>query len=80
MPFKLGDLKDEGLLLKGLYEAIKENSGCRKEEALADAYALSGINHRKMEAILEDADAITKTFFEENNLQHLIAGKIIASR
>lgn len=69
---QLGILKDEGLLLTGLCETIKQSTGCEEEEALAKAYTLLGRKQRKMQAILDYAEAITKTFFKEDNLQHLI--------
>ncbi|MHC1703918.1 MAG: hypothetical protein AB9846_08420 [Tenuifilaceae bacterium] len=70
---KLGDLKDEGLLLTGLCEAIKLHSGCSEREALEKAYNLLGSKQRKMEEILDEAEEITKIFFKEKNLLHLIA-------
>lgn len=71
----LGSLKDEGLLLTGLCEAIKQkNTVCLNEEILEEAYILLGRKQRRMPAILNNADAITKKYFEENNLQQLIAG------
>jgi hypothetical protein len=76
---QLGSLKDEGLLLTGLCEAIKQNTCCNEEETLAKAYTLLGRKQRKMQAILDNAETITKTFFKENNLQHLIARTITAS-
>jgi hypothetical protein len=75
----LGRLKDEGLLLTGLCEAIRQSTSCREEEALAKAYALLGKKQHKIQEILDNAEAITKTFFKENNLQHLIAGIAKAS-
>ena len=70
---QLGSLKDEGLLLIGLCEAIKQSTACKEEEALAKAYAMLGRKQRRLQTIMDDAEAITKTFFKENNLQHLIA-------
>jgi len=70
---KLGELKDDGLLLTGLCEAIKLHSGCSEREALEKAYNLLGSKQRKMEEILDEAEEITKTFFKEKNLLHLIA-------
>ncbi|MCE5345761.1 MAG: hypothetical protein LLG13_05655 [Bacteroidales bacterium] len=76
---ELGNIKDEGLLLTGLCEAIKQSSACSEEEALAKAYTLLGRKQRKMQTILDDAEAITRTFFKERNLQYLVA-KTTSSR
>jgi hypothetical protein len=75
---ELGNLKDEGLLLAGLCEAIKQSTSGREEDAMESAYAMLGKKQRKIQVILDNAEAITKTFFMENNLQHLIAGIITA--
>ena len=71
---KLGNLKDEGLRLTGLCEAIKQSTDCSQEEAMIRAYKLLGNKQRKMQEILDNAEVITKLFFEENNLKHLLAG------
>ncbi len=70
---QLGILKDEGLLLIGLSEAIMKSKGCTKEEALVETYTLLGQEQHKMKIILDNADVITKTFFKEKNLDHLIS-------
>lgn len=69
---RLGKLKDEGLLIAGVSEALMENS-VHKENKLAEAELLLGKKQRKMQAILKEAASDTKTFFEENNLQYLIS-------
>jgi hypothetical protein len=33
-----------------------------------------GKKQQKLEALLSNADAITKTFFEEHNLEQMVAG------
>ena len=70
---QLGNLKDEGLLLTGLCEAIKHNTACMDDEILVKAETLLGRKQRRMQSILDDSEAITRTFFKENNLQHLIS-------
>ena len=77
---QLGILKDEGLLLTGLCEAIKQSTPCNDEEALEKAYSQLGQKQRRVQTILDNAEAITKTFFREKTLQHLIAGTTAASR
>ncbi len=71
---ELGRYKDDGLLITGLCEAMKQTPGCDDEAALARAAELLGVKQRNINDILNDAENITKTFFEENNLKHLIAG------
>lgn len=71
---QLGILKDEGLLLTGLCEAIEKSTGSNAEESVAKAYKLLGTKQRIMQDILDEASSITKTYFEEGSLQHLIAG------
>jgi len=69
----LGKLKDEGLLITGVAEAIKQGAAGRESEILAEAEALLGRKQRKMQVILDEAELITKTFFKENNLHFLIS-------
>jgi hypothetical protein len=71
---KLGSLKDEGLLLAGLCESIEKCTGCSAGESLERAYALLGSKQRPMHDILADASSVSRTYFEENSLLHLIGG------
>lgn len=70
---QLGRYKDEGLLITGLCEALEQAPGCNDEATFNKATELLGSKQRKMKDILNDAEAIALTFFEEKNLQHLIA-------
>jgi polyhydroxyalkanoate synthesis regulator phasin len=70
---KLGKLKDEGLLVTGLCQAIEQTTGCSDDEALAEAYIQLGRQQRKMREILDEAETVTKTFFKEDNLKQLIS-------
>lgn len=69
---RLGSLKDEGLLITGLYEAIKQSASCTDEEAMAKGTNLLGEKQRKMQEILDEAEVITRMFFKDNILKHLI--------
>lgn len=69
---RLGVMKDEGLLITGLTEAIKYNPGCGRNEAIARDYSRSGNKQKRMQQILDEAEEITKTFIKEKNLEHLI--------
>jgi len=70
---ELGRLKDEGLILTGLAEAIMETDGMNDDEAMIKAYSLLGESQSKMPEILKQAEVISKVFFSENNLEHLLA-------
>ena len=72
--YTLGTLKDEGLLIEGLKEAIQQTTTCNDEEAFKTTYIILGKKQRKMKVILDEAEVITKTFFSEHNLEHLLAG------
>jgi hypothetical protein len=76
----LGNLKDEGLVLVGLKEAIQQTTACNDDEAYKSAYAILGKKQRKMQAILDNAEVISKTFFTENNLEHLLAATASATK
>jgi hypothetical protein len=78
--YTLGNLKDEGLLIDGLKEAIQQTSACYDEEAFKNTYLILGKKQRKMQAILDEAEAITKPFFKENNLEHLVSGVTLISK
>ncbi|MBP6432777.1 MAG: hypothetical protein KA319_13515 [Ferruginibacter sp.] len=69
---KLGSLKDEGLIITELKEAIQQTSSCTDDEAYAKAYTILGKKYKKLTVILDEAEAITKTFFTENNLENLV--------
>lgn len=70
---KLGSLKDEGLLITGLCEAITNNTSYSDEEALSETYSLLGGKQRKMQEILIEAEQVTNKFFNDKILQGLIS-------
>ena len=72
---KLGNIKDEGLILIGLCESLKQSTACTEEDALLNAETLLGSKQRKLQFLLADAEDITKTYIRENNLQRLISKK-----
>ncbi len=69
---KLGELKDEGLLITGLAESIKHNSQCSENEAVKKAYAMSGEKRDRLQQILDEAETLTRTYFREKNLKRLL--------
>jgi len=70
---RLGEIKDEGLLITGLAEAIKYNSHCTDNDAIKEAYSLSGEKQDRLQKILDEAESLTKTFFNEKNLTKLLS-------
>lgn len=69
---ELGNIKDEGLLLTGLCETLKQVNSMDEDVATSKAYQILGDKHLKMDMILERAEIITRTFFEEDNLKNLL--------
>lgn len=77
---KLGVLKDEGLLITGLAEAIRHNTGCSDKDAIRESCAMSGVKQSRIQEILDEAEAVTKKFIKEKNLKHLIVKTIKARK
>lgn len=71
---RLGSLKDEGLLQAGLSEAISAVSGKAIDESIAIAQSLLGKKQRPVRVILDEAENITRTFFEEKIHEYLLFG------
>jgi hypothetical protein len=71
---ELGSLKDSGLRVIAVKEALLQASPLTEAAALKNAYGILGSKQPKLPAILDKADAITKTYFRENNLEHMIIG------
>lgn len=69
---KLGKLKDEGLLITGLADALQQAKGAGEEDALKQAYTILDKDTGRMQAILDEAEKITKIFIRENNLGQLV--------
>lgn len=69
---KLGELKDEGLLITGLAEAIKYNTGCSEKDAINEAYSSMGIKQKRLKQILSEAELLSKMFIREKNLKYLV--------
>ncbi len=77
---ELGNLKDSGLKVEVIKEALlqtsaKEPAGKTNENAiLAKASKLAGPGQKSIEQVLKAAEDICKTFCKEKNLEALIAG------
>ncbi|MEO6723132.1 MAG: hypothetical protein ABIN67_22390 [Ferruginibacter sp.] len=71
---ELGQLKDSGLRIIAVNEALQQTAGIGNELAYREAYKLIGNNQPKLEALLAQAESICKTYFKEQNLEHLVIG------
>lgn len=71
---ELGKLKDSGLAIIAIREAMMQTSQTNETAATKKALDLLGKQQQPLKQILDKADAICKTYFGENNLEHLVAG------
>ena len=71
---ELGKLKDSGLRVIAIKEALQQTTPINAATAMKKAYAFTGPGHPHLKEILDNADAICKTYFREKNLQQLIIG------
>jgi hypothetical protein len=76
---RLGSLKDEGLLLTGLSEAISTVSGKSSHQSMNMALTILGKKQRPLRVILDEAENVTRTFFEEKIPEHLLFGTMTLS-
>jgi len=70
----LGKLKDNGLRIVAISEAIQQIKKTGKPESLALAYHLLGEQHPKLTTILSESSGICETYFMEKNLDKLVVG------
>ena len=71
---EMGKLKDAGLRVIAIREALQNNASLNEADALKKAYQICGKKQPNLASILADAEKICKLYFKENNLQHLIIG------
>jgi regulator of replication initiation timing len=70
---ELGSIKDEGLLLVAIKEALQETSALDEAAALKKADALAGKKQTPLSTLLTRAATVCKDFFAEKNLELLVA-------
>ena len=81
---ELGNLKDSGLKVEVLEEAILQTSPqgpagkTNEQDAFAKAYKLAGAGQKTIEELLAAAGSLCKTFCKEKNLESLIIGTAAA--
>ena len=68
----LGKIKDKGLKIEILKEALQETAMLSDATALENTYKILGPDYPKMAALLAEASALVKQYFEEENLKHII--------
>ena len=70
---ELGTLKDNGLEVQIIKEAILQTTKTNDKDALAAAYKLAGPGQKTIKQVLTEAGNISKTFCREKNLELLIS-------
>jgi hypothetical protein len=70
----LGKLKDSGLLIVAIEEALTQTENANEATATKKTYQYLGSKQTKLPALLNEAEAICKVYFKEKNLEQLIAG------
>ena len=71
---ELGKLKDSGLGIIAVKEALQQTGKVSDEDAFKKAYAFLGKQQPKLSQVLRTAEGICKTYFDEHNLEHLVIG------
>lgn len=72
---ELGIIKDKGLRVVAVKEALQQTSDLEDSIAFKKTYQLLGTKQIKLEDLLMEAAAICKTFFDEQILEHLVMGE-----
>ena len=70
----LGKLKDKGLKITALKEALQEIFFLKDAEAMNESYLILGEEYPKMETLLQKSSLVSKAFFEEEILDKLVWG------
>lgn len=71
---ELGNLKDNGLKVEVIKEALLQTSKITEKDALAKAYKLAGPGQKTIAQVLAAAGKLSKTFCKEKNLELMITG------
>jgi len=71
---ELGNLKDNGLKVEVIKEAVLQTSKTNEKSALTQAYKLCGPEQITIQQILDTAEKLCKTYCKEKNLESLITG------
>lgn len=71
---ELGKIKDKGLHVIAVKEALQQTSSLTDADAFKKTYLLLGAKQPKLEVLLKEAATISKVFFTEQNLENLVVG------
>lgn len=71
---ELGKLKDSGLTIVAITEAVQQTETVNEADAQKKAYHILVPKQIKLPILLNEAEKISKTFFDEKNLEHLVNG------
>jgi hypothetical protein len=70
----LGKLKDSGLQIVAIKEALQQTENANEATATKKTYQYLGSNQTKLPVLLKEAEAVCKTYFKEKNLEQLVVG------
>jgi hypothetical protein len=76
---ELGKIKDNGLSVIAVKEALQQTNPLSDAAAYTKAYQYLGKTQTKLPQLLKDAETICKTYFNEHNLEHLVIGTAAAN-
>ena len=71
---ELGRLKDSGLRIIAIKEALQQLSAVNDETAYEESYSYAGPEQPKLEDRLKKAEDTCKSYFDGLNLEHLVMG------
>lgn len=77
---ELGNLKDNGLRMEVIKEALLQTMKINEKDALAKAYKLAGAKQLTIPQVLTAAGKLCTTFCKEKNLESLITGIAFARK
>ncbi len=77
---ELGNLKDNGLKVEAMKEAITQTSKANEKDAMVKAYKLAGAKQITIQQVLTTAENLCKTYCKEKNLESLMVGIATAGR
>jgi hypothetical protein len=77
---ELGSLKDNGLKVEVIKEAILQTGKSTEKDALTKAYKLAGAAQKTIPQILATAEKLCSTYCKEKNLESLITGMYLSKK
>ncbi|MES2431194.1 MAG: hypothetical protein V4556_09660 [Bacteroidota bacterium] len=73
---ELGKIKDNGLRIIVLKEALQQTSSISDDDIDEMCYKILGNKHPQLSSLLDAAEAICRTYFSELNLEHLVVDTV----